>query len=100
MVVGATMSIAIYYLIGLVCMMFHVTVPGMGFQGGWLSIGISAVIVIVAALYLVLDVDFIAQNAGTAPKYMEWYGAFSLLVTLIWLYLELLRLLAKLRGRD
>jgi uncharacterized YccA/Bax inhibitor family protein len=99
-IVGATMAIAIYYLIGMVCMLFHVNVPGMGFQGGWLSIGISAVIVIVAALNLVLDFDYIAQNAGTAPKYMEWYGAFSLMVTLIWLYLELLRLLAKLRSRD
>jgi uncharacterized YccA/Bax inhibitor family protein len=69
----------------------------MGFQGGWLSIGISAVIVIVASLNLVLDFDNIAQNAGSAPKYMEWYGAFSLMVTLIWLYMELLRLLAKLR---
>jgi len=45
----------------------------------------------------VLDFDNIAQNAGSAPKYMEWYGAFSLMVTLIWLYMELLRLLAKLR---
>lgn len=99
-IVAATLSIVIYYLIGMVCMLFHVTVPGMGFQGGWLSIGISAVIVIVAALNLVLDFDFIAQNAGSAPRYMEWYGAFSLMVTLIWLYLELLRLLAKIRSRD
>ena len=99
-VVAATGAIFVYYLIGMVCTFFHVTVPGMGFQGGWLSIGISVVIVIVAALNLVLDFDFIAQNAGTAPKYMEWYGAFSLMVTLVWLYLELLRLLAKVRGRD
>jgi uncharacterized YccA/Bax inhibitor family protein len=99
-IVGATMAIVIYYVIGMVCMLFHVNVPGMGFQGGWLSIGISGVIVIVAALNLVLDFDFIAKNAGTAPKYMEWYGAFSLMVTLVWLYLELLRLLAKVRGRN
>jgi uncharacterized YccA/Bax inhibitor family protein len=98
-VIGATMAIAVYYVLGMVLMLFHVNVPGMGFQGGWLSIGISAVIVVVAALNLVLDFDFIAQNAGTAPKYMEWYGAFSLMVTLIWLYLELLRLLAKVRSR-
>lgn len=98
-VVGATMAIALYYLVGLGAMLFHVTVPGMGLQGGWLSIGISGVIVIVAALNLVLDFDFIAKNAGTAPKYMEWYGAFSLIVTLVWLYLELIRLLAKVRSR-
>ena len=96
-IIGATMAIAVYYLIGMVSMLFHVNVPGMGFQGVWLSIGISAVIVIVASLNLVLDFDNIAQNAGSAPKYMEWYGAFSLMVTLIWLYMELLRLLAKLR---
>jgi uncharacterized YccA/Bax inhibitor family protein len=98
-VVGATMAIVVYYLIGMGCMLVHVTLPGLGFQGGWLSIGISALIVIVAALNLVLDFDFIAGNAGAAPRYMEWYGAFSLMVTLIWLYLELLRLLAKLRSR-
>jgi uncharacterized YccA/Bax inhibitor family protein len=98
-VVGATAAIAVYYLLSLVLMLFHVNVPGIGFQGGWLSIGISAVIVVIAALNLVLDFDFIARNAGTAPKYMEWYGAFSLMVTLIWLYMELLRLLVKLRRR-
>jgi uncharacterized YccA/Bax inhibitor family protein len=98
-ITGATMAIALYYLVGMGAMFFHVTLPGLGFQGGWLSIGISGVIVIVAALNLVLDFDFIAQSAGTAPKYMEWYGAFSLIVTLVWLYLELIRLLAKLRSR-
>jgi uncharacterized YccA/Bax inhibitor family protein len=65
-----------------------------------LSIGISLVIVGVAALNLILDFDFIERGvAGRAPKYMEWYGAFGLLVTLVWLYLEMLRLLAKLQGR-
>ena len=57
--------------------------------------------VVIAALNLVLDFDFIERGAEQgAPKYMEWYGAFGLLVTLIWLYLEILRLLAKLRVRD
>jgi uncharacterized YccA/Bax inhibitor family protein len=57
--------------------------------------------VIVAALNLVLDFDFIERGAAAgAPKYMEWYGAFGLMVTLIWLYLEILRLLGKLRNRD
>ena len=99
-VVGATLTIFLYYMAGMIAMLFHVTLPGLGFQGGWLSIGISVVFVIVASLNLVLDFDFIAGNAGSAPKYMEWYGAFSLLVTLVWLYLEILRLLAKLRSRD
>jgi uncharacterized YccA/Bax inhibitor family protein len=70
------------------------------FGAGWLGIGVSVVVIIVAALNLVLDFDFIEHGAAArAPKYMEWYGAFGLLVTLIWLYLEILRLLSKLRSR-
>ena len=65
-----------------------------------MSIGISLAIVCFASLCLVLDFDFIEQGAENGlPKYMEWYGAFSLMLTLIWLYLEILRLLAKIRGR-
>jgi len=65
------------------------------------GIGFSLVVVTIAALNLVLDFDFIEQGAAQgAPKYMEWYGAFGLMVTLIWLYLEILRLLMKLRSRD
>jgi uncharacterized YccA/Bax inhibitor family protein len=70
------------------------------FGAGWLGIGVSVVVIVVAALNLVLDFDFIEQGAAArAPRYMEWYGAFGLLVTLIWLYLEILRLLSKLRSR-
>ena len=65
-----------------------------------MSIGISLFIVVIASLNLVLDFDFIEEGAEKgAPKYMEWYGAFGLLVTLIWLYLEILKLLSKLRNR-
>ena len=68
--------------------------------GSW-GIGISVFVVIVAALNLVLDFDLIESGAHAgAPKYMEWYGAFALMVTLIWLYLEILRLLSKLRSRN
>jgi len=64
------------------------------------SIGFSLFVVVIASLNLVLDFDFIEEGAEKgAPKYMEWYGAFGLLVTLIWLYLEILRLLAKLNSR-
>ena len=76
---------------------------GMGFihDSGWMGIGFSLVVVVVAALNLVLDFDFIEQGVEQgAPKYMEWYGAFGLLVTLVWLYLEILRLLSKLQSRD
>jgi uncharacterized YccA/Bax inhibitor family protein len=97
--VGATASIGGYYLLAIVLMLFHIQLPGIGFQGGWFSVVLSAIIVIVAAFNLVLDFDYIAKNSGVAPKYMEWYGAFSLIVTLIWLYFEILRLLMKLRGK-
>ncbi|MGB0046185.1 MAG: Bax inhibitor-1/YccA family protein, partial [Terriglobales bacterium] len=67
---------------------------------GLLGIGFSVVVVIVAALNLILDFDFIESGVQAgAPKYMEWYGAFALIVTLVWLYLEILRLLAKLSSR-
>ena len=69
-------------------------------NGSLMSIGLSFGIVCFASLYLVLDFDFIEEGAEKGlPKYMEWYGAFSLMVTLIWLYLEILRLLAKIRSR-
>ncbi len=98
-IVAATGGIAIFYLISMV----------MGFFGHGLSminssspigIGFSAVVVVVAALNLVLDFDFIENGAEKgAPKYMEWYAAFGLVVTLVWLYLEMLRLLSKLQSR-
>ena len=64
------------------------------------SIGFSLVVVVIASLNLVLDFDFIEEGVEKgAPKYMEWYGAFGLMITLVWLYLEILRLLAKLNSR-
>ena len=69
--------------------------------GGLLGIGFSLVVVTVAALNLVMDFDFIENGVEYgAPKYMEWYAAFGLLVTLVWLYLEMLRLLSKLQSRN
>ena len=70
-------------------------------ESGIIGIGFSVFVVIIASLNLVLDFDFIEAGVEQgAPKYMEWYGAFGLMVTLIWLYLEILRLLAKLNSRD
>lgn len=99
-VISATGGIALYYL-------FDLLLKLMGFQAplihgnSLLGISISVVVVILASLNLVVDFDFIEQGcAKKAPKHMEWYGAFGLLVTLVWLYLELLRLLSKLRSRD
>jgi uncharacterized YccA/Bax inhibitor family protein len=79
---------------------FGIQLPGLH-GSGWFSIGFSVFVVIIAALNLVLDFDFIENGvASRAPKHMEWYGAFGLLVTLVWLYIEILRLLSKLRSRD
>lgn len=92
-VCAATGGIFIMYLAMWIMRMFGMNVSLFA-MGGW-GIAISAVVVIIAALNLVLDFDFIedAANRG-APKYCEWYGAFGLMVTLVWLYIEILRLLA------
>ena len=80
--------------------LFGVSVPYIH-ESGMIGIGFSLVVVVIAALNLVLDFDFIEQGCETdSPKFMEWYAAFGLMVTLVWLYLEMLRLLAKLQSRD
>ncbi|GAB6008953.1 Bax inhibitor-1/YccA family protein [Dysgonomonas reticulitermitis] len=93
-VIIATGAIAIFYLVSLILSFFGITSPA--YAATPLGIGISVFVVIIAALNLILDFDFIEQGAEyQAPKFMEWYGAFGLMVTLIWLYIEILRLLAK-----
>ncbi|MAC91709.1 MAG: hypothetical protein CMO99_04065 [Woeseiaceae bacterium] len=100
MIVSATMGIAVLYLISMIMNMFGSSGVGFIHSNGLFGIGFSLFVVAIAALNLVLDFDFIEQGSEMgAPKYMEWFGAFSLMVTLIWLYLEMLRLLAKLRSR-
>ncbi|MBH45364.1 MAG: hypothetical protein CMC93_01950 [Flavobacteriaceae bacterium] len=98
---AATGGIAIVYIINMVMGFFGSSMGVMQIDNASpISIGFSVVVVIIAALNLVLDFDFIEEGAESgAPKYMEWYGAFGLLVTLIWLYLEILRLLAKINSR-
>ena len=99
MVVSATMGIALLYVVSFIMSMFG---TGIGFihDNGIFGIGFSLFVVGIAALNLVLDFDFIEEGSEkNAPKYMEWFGAFALMVTMIWLYLEMLRLLAKLRSR-
>jgi len=96
---AATGGIAVIYLINFVMSFFGSGIP-MVHSSGTFGIVFSVIVVGVAALNLVLDFDFIEQGAEQgAPKYMEWYGAFGLLVTLVWLYLEILRLLSKLQDR-
>ena len=99
-VAAATGGIALIYLATLALGFFGVRMPFIH-ESGLIGIGFSLFVVVIAALNLVLDFDFIERGAESgAPKYMEWYAAFGLMVTLIWLYIEILRLLAKLRSRN
>lgn len=99
-VAAATGAVFLLYLVNMIMGLFGVNMPFLH-SNGPIGIGISAVIVVIAALNLILDFknieDAVAQGA---PKYMEWFGAFGLMVTLVWLYLEILRLVALLSGRD
>lgn len=96
---AATSGICLLYFVGFVMSFFGAGIPYIH-EAGMIGIGFSLFVVVIAALNLVLDFDFIEQGAAHgAPKYMEWYGAFGLLVTLVWLYIEILRLLAKLNSR-
>lgn len=98
-VFAATGGIALIYLVTMGLGFFGIGVPYIH-DSGVIGIGFSLFVVVIAALNLVLDFDFIETGAQRgAPKYMEWYGAFGLMVTLIWLYIEFLRLLAKLNSR-
>ena len=98
-VFAATGGIGIVYLLSFVLGFVGIDVP-LIHSSGTFGILFSLFVVVIAALNLVLDFDFIEEGAERgAPKYMEWYGAFGLLVTLVWLYLEILRLLAKLQNR-
>tara|TARA_B100001029_G_scaffold121335_1_gene100872 strand:+ start:461 stop:1195 length:735 start_codon:yes stop_codon:yes gene_type:complete len=99
MIFAGTMGIFILYLVSFIMSFFGNSI-GFIHSNGLFGIGFSLFVVAIASLNLVLDFDFIEEGAEKGmPKYLEWYGAFSLMVTLVWLYLEILRLLAKLRSR-
>jgi uncharacterized YccA/Bax inhibitor family protein len=98
-VVAATGGIALVYLATIVLGFFGINIP-LIHESGIVGIGFSLFVIVIAALNLVLDFDFIENGVEQgAPKYMEWYGAFGLMVTLVWLYIEFLRLLSKLNSR-
>ena len=93
-------GIAIVYLATIVLGFFNINIP-LIHESGIVGIGFSLFVIVIAAMNLVLDFDFIEKGVERgAPKHMEWYGAFGLLVTLVWLYLEILHLLAKLQSRE
>jgi uncharacterized YccA/Bax inhibitor family protein len=99
-IMAATGGIAVFYLLSFVLRMFGIQMP-LIYDSGWFGIGFSLFVVGLAAFNLVVDLDNIEQGAAYgAPKYMEWYAAFGMLVTIVWLYIEVLRLLAKLSSRD
>jgi len=101
-VMTATVGIAIFYLVTWIVRMFGVEMEFMMMgNGSLLGIGISLFVVVIAALNLIMDFDMIEKGAEMgAPKYMEWYCAFGLMVTLVWLYIEMLRLLSRFSSRD
>lgn len=99
-VAAATGGIFIMYMLNMVMGFFGASFLSLE-NTSLMMIGINLVVVGIAALNLVLDFDFIERGASSgAPKYMEWYGAFGIMVTLVWLYLELLKLLSRLNSRD
>lgn len=98
-VIAGTMAVGLVYLVSAVCRIFGASIPFIH-DSGTVGILFSGVVVVIAAMNLILDFDFIEQAAeASAPKYMEWYSAFGLMVSLIWLYLEILELLSKLARR-
>lgn len=98
-VVAATGAIAVVYFVSIILGFFHINVPLIT-GSGIFSILFSLFVVGIAALNFILDFDFIDQGSRNGvPKYMEWYGGFALMVTLIWLYIEILRLLSKINER-
>ena len=98
-IITATIAIGISYLILFILSFFSIR-PDWFYGNSTLSIAINAIIIVIAALNLILDFDFIEQGSSmNMPKYMEWYAAFGLILTIIWLYLEILRILSKIKSR-
>ena len=99
-IIAATGGIFVFYMLEMILGFFGVQFMSVN-GNGVIGIGFSLIVVAIAALNLVLDFDFIEQGVQYgAPRYMEWYGAFGIMVTLVWLYLEILRLLSKMRSRN
>lgn len=100
-IIGATGGIFIFYILTWILGFFNVNIPFMSLtNASMFSIIFSLIVVVVASLNLLLDFDMIEKGTKSgAPKYMEWYGAFALMVTIVWLYIEILRLLSKLNSR-
>jgi uncharacterized YccA/Bax inhibitor family protein len=101
-IMGATAAVFVTYLFSWVASIFWPQVWNLPiYQSGWVGIAFSVIVIVIAAMNLLLDFDLIEKGVqNRLPKYMEWYAGFALLVTLIWLYIEILRLLLKLANRS
>ncbi|MGM0589079.1 MAG: Bax inhibitor-1/YccA family protein [Bacteroidota bacterium] len=99
-VIAATGGVVLVYFLSFILQFFGIQV-GLVYGNGLMSIGFSLIVIVIAAMNLALDFDFFVEGEkNDLPSYMEWYAAFGLMVTLVWLYLEILRLLAKMQSRD
>jgi uncharacterized YccA/Bax inhibitor family protein len=99
-VMACTLGVCLFYLMAFILGFFSINIPFIH-EGSLIGIFFSLLVVVIAALNLILDFDMIEEGAASgAPKYMEWYGAFGLLVTIVWLYVEILRLLSKINSRS
>jgi len=94
----ATFAVAGIYILQWILMFFHASIPQI-FSNSPIGIAFSVIVCAIAAFNLIVDFDFINRFKGNVPSFMEWYGAFSLMVTIVWLYVEILKLLAKLNSR-
>ncbi len=101
-IISASLGIFLFYMVMMVLSFFHVSIPFMSWNDASpLGIGINLFVIVIAAMSLILDFERIETGeAMGAPKYMEWYGAFGLLVTMIWLYIQILQLLSRLSNRN
>ncbi len=96
-IIGATAGIALFYLVSILLSLFGASIP-LVWDSGPIGILFSLFVVTVAAFNLMLDFDMIERGVqARAPKYLEWYGAFGLMVTIVWMYIEILRLISKSR---
>lgn len=96
---NSTLAVFGIYMLQLILSFFHISIPGL-FSNSLLGIGFSVVVVAIASFNLIVDFAFIEKFAGNVDKYFEWYGGFALMVTIVWLYIEILNLLAKIQSRN
>lgn len=96
---NCTFTIAVLYLLQFILSFFNISIPGI-FSNGLIGIAFSIGVIIIAAFNLIVDFDFVNQFSGKVPKYFEWYGGFSLMITIVWIYIEFINLFLKMQSRN